>query len=65
MTIIGITGPTGAGKTTALYALRELGAEIIDADAVYHRLLAECEDKQVIIFHHRHQVKKYLQNLNP
>lgn len=41
MTVIGITGPTGAGKTTALNALRELGAEIIDADAVYHQLLEE------------------------
>lgn len=38
---IGITGPTGAGKTTALQALEELGALILDADAVYHRLLEE------------------------
>lgn len=36
---IGITGPTGAGKTTALGALTDLGAHIIDADAVYHGLL--------------------------
>ena len=36
---IGITGPTWAGKTTALGALTDLGAHIIDADAVYHRLL--------------------------
>lgn len=41
MKIIGITGPTGAGKTTALNALRELGAEVIDADEVYHELLRE------------------------
>lgn len=41
MRIIGITGPTGAGKTTALNVLTELGACIIDADAVYHRLLEE------------------------
>ena len=41
MKIIGITGPTGAGKTTALRALTALGACIIDADAVYHRLLEE------------------------
>lgn len=39
MKIIGITGPTGAGKTTALHALTELEVEIIDADAVYHQLL--------------------------
>ncbi len=37
---IGITGPTGAGKTTALNALTSLGAHVIDADQVYHRLLA-------------------------
>lgn len=41
MKVIGITGPTGAGKTTALGALEELGAVVIDCDAVYHRLLAE------------------------
>lgn len=39
MKLIGITGPTGAGKTTALNELIALGAEIIDADAVYHELL--------------------------
>lgn len=38
MLIIGITGPTGAGKTTALNALRDLGAAVIDCDAVYHGL---------------------------
>lgn len=39
MTIIGITGPTGAGKTTALRELEKLGGAIIDCDAVYHELL--------------------------
>ncbi|MDR0838431.1 MAG: threonylcarbamoyl-AMP synthase [Oscillospiraceae bacterium] len=38
-TIIGITGGTGAGKTTALRVLAEFGALIIDCDAVYHELL--------------------------
>lgn len=32
MIIIGLTGPTGAGKTTACLAFRRLGAKIIDAD---------------------------------
>lgn len=41
MTVIGITGPSGAGKTTVLSVLEELGAAVIDCDAVYHRLLRE------------------------
>ena len=36
MTVIGITGGTGSGKTTALNALEKQGALIIDCDAVYH-----------------------------
>ena len=39
MKVIGITGPTGAGKTTALHVLRSLGAVVVDADAVYHEML--------------------------
>lgn len=41
MTVIGITGPSGAGKTTVLGVLEELGAAVIDCDALYHRLLRE------------------------
>lgn len=39
MTVIGITGCTGAGKTTALEVLKGMGAEVIDCDALYHQLL--------------------------
>ena len=39
MTVIGITGPTGAGKTTVLNVLRDLGGAVVDCDAVYHELL--------------------------
>ena len=38
--IIGITGGTGCGKTTALQAFGELGGIVLDCDAIYHRLLA-------------------------
>ena len=41
LTILGITGGKGCGKTTALRTLEELGALIIDCDAVYHGLLIE------------------------
>ena len=37
--VLGLTGGTGAGKTSALNAIRELGGEIIDCDAVYHEML--------------------------
>ena len=39
MNIIGITGGTGCGKTTALNELERRGALLIDCDAVYHRML--------------------------
>lgn len=39
MIVIGITGPTGAGKTTALRELEKLGGAVVDCDAVYHELL--------------------------
>ena len=36
--IIGITGGSGSGKTTALNVLEGFGALILDCDAVYHEL---------------------------
>lgn len=35
--VIGLTGQMGAGKTTVAQMLRELGAKVIDADAVVHQ----------------------------
>ena len=37
--IIGITGGTGCGKTTALNAIRQLGGVVLDCDQIYHQLL--------------------------
>ncbi len=39
MTILGITGPTGAGKSLFSEYLISQGIPVIDADAVYHSLL--------------------------
>ena len=44
--IIGITGGTGCGKTTALRAVQALGGRVLDCDAIYHRLLQE--DKALV-----------------
>ena len=37
--IVGLTGGTGAGKTSALAALADLGGPVLDCDAVYHQML--------------------------
>jgi len=39
MFIIGVTGGTGAGKTTAVQALKTLGALALDCDEIYHEML--------------------------
>lgn len=37
--VIGLTGPSGAGKTTALGEIARRGGLVLDCDAVYHALL--------------------------
>ena len=37
--IVGLTGGTGAGKTSALAALEDLGGTVLDCDTVYHQML--------------------------
>mgnify|MGYP002964129498 FL=1 len=41
MTVIGITGPTGAGKTTVLKEIEALGGAVIDCDAIDGALAAQ------------------------
>ena len=51
--IIGLTGPSGAGKTTLCKIADEFGIKSIDTDAVYHSLLAPpspCLDELVAEF---------------
>ena len=42
--VIGITGGTGAGKTSLLRALEKQGACVLDCDAVYHEMLKTDEE---------------------
>lgn len=44
VTLIGITGPTGSGKTTALRLLQERGALLLDCDEIYHELTESSEE---------------------
>lgn len=37
--IFGITGPTGAGKSTVSQYFSRLGVNVVDADALYHTLI--------------------------
>ena len=44
LTVIGITGGTGCGKTTALNVLRAKGALILDCDEIYHDLTVHSKE---------------------
>ena len=44
MQVVGITGGSGGGKTTALRVLEEQGALILDCDAIYHDLLQTSDE---------------------
>ena len=44
MRVIGITGGSGAGKSSALRALKRLGALALDADEIYHKMLSESNE---------------------
>lgn len=46
---VGLTGGMGAGKSTALRALAELGAEVLSTDAVVHDLYAEQPVRDAVV----------------
>ncbi len=46
---VGLTGGMGAGKSTALNALEELGAQVLSTDAVVHELYGESQVKDAVV----------------
>jgi dephospho-CoA kinase len=48
---VGLTGGLGSGKSTALEALRRLGAEVISSDAIVHELYEGEELRDAVVEH--------------
>ena len=46
---IGLTGGMGAGKSTALRALQDLGAQVLSTDAVVHELYADKQVREAVV----------------
>jgi dephospho-CoA kinase len=46
---VGLTGGMGAGKSTALQALAELGAQVLSTDAVVHELYGEERVRNAVV----------------
>ena len=44
--VFGITGPTGAGKTTASDEFRSLGVQVLDCDRIGHEVINDTSCKQ-------------------
>lgn len=49
MPFVGLTGGLGSGKSTALEALRRLGAEVISSDAVVHELYEQAPLRDAVL----------------
>lgn len=49
MSFVGLTGALGAGKSTALAALRRLGAEVLSSDAVVHELYEGDQLREAVV----------------
>jgi dephospho-CoA kinase len=48
---VGLTGGLGSGKSTALEALRRLGAEVTSSDAIVHQLYEGAELRDAVLEH--------------
>lgn len=49
MPFVGLTGGMGSGKSTALEALRKLGAEVLSSDAVVHELYEGAQLRDAVV----------------
>lgn len=49
MPFVGLTGGMGSGKSTALAALRRLGAEVLSSDAVVHELYEGAQLRDAVV----------------
>jgi dephospho-CoA kinase len=47
--VVGLTGGIGAGKSTALEALRRLGAAVLSTDAVVHELYLQPDVRDAVV----------------
>jgi dephospho-CoA kinase len=47
--LVGLTGGMGAGKSTALSLLEELGAEVLSTDAVVHELYGDSRVREAVV----------------
>jgi dephospho-CoA kinase len=47
--VVGVCGGIGSGKSTVAHLLRELGARVVDADAISHDVLEEADVKQTVL----------------
>jgi dephospho-CoA kinase len=47
--LVGLTGGMGAGKSTALEALRRLGAAVLSTDAVVHELYGQSQLRDAVV----------------
>jgi dephospho-CoA kinase len=49
VSFVGLTGGMGAGKSTALKALEELGAQVLSTDAVVHELYGDRQVRDAVV----------------